>query len=189
MCTAAGLSSCHEPIRAEEALDRLRLGMHVMVREGSVRRELAEMAKLKDAGADLRRLCLVSDGLSPDGLLKDGYMESVVQKAIDYGFRPEDALRMVTLNIAEHFPLDHHIGAIAPAEARISSSFRISGPLRRKWLSAGAKLSPGTGNPLSGPDPMCFPKPPKTASGCRGPWLLRILAFQLKQAADPSTSA
>lgn len=111
---AAGVSSCHEPIRAEEALDRLRLGMHVMVREGSVRKELKEIAKLKDTGVDLRRLTLVSDGLSPSGIMEDGYMESIVQKAIDYGFKPEDAIRMATLNIAEHFSLDGRIGAIAP---------------------------------------------------------------------------
>jgi adenine deaminase len=112
--TAAGVSSCHEPIKANEALDRLRLGLHVMVREGSVRKELNEISKIKDAGVDLRRLTMVSDGLSPSGIIENGYMECIVQKAIDYGFKPEDAIRMATLNIAEHFSLDDRIGAIAP---------------------------------------------------------------------------
>lgn len=111
---AAGISSCHEPIKAREALDRLRLGIYVMVREGSVRRELAAMAELKDAGIDLRRMVLVSDGISALDLKKTGYMESIVQKAIDLGFRPEDAIRMATLNVAEHFSMDGQLGAIAP---------------------------------------------------------------------------
>ena len=160
---AAGVSSCHEPIRAEEALDRLRLGMHVMVREGSVRRELSEMAKLKDAGADLRRLCLVSDGMSPDGLLKDGYMESVVQKAIDYGFRPEDAIRMATLNIAEHFSLDNHIGAIAPgrdADILILPDIRTIAP---EVVISKGKIIARNGNPLVRPRSHVFSKAAKNS--------------------------
>lgn len=111
---ATGISSCHEPIKASEALDRLRLGIYVMVREGSVRRELEAMAEIKDAGIDLRRMILVSDGISAVDLKKTGYMESIVQKAINLGFRPEDTIRMATLNVAEHFSMDDQIGAIAP---------------------------------------------------------------------------
>ena len=53
---AAGVSSCHEPINAEQVLTRLRLGMHVMVREGSIRRDLEEISKIRQLGLDLRRL-------------------------------------------------------------------------------------------------------------------------------------
>jgi adenine deaminase len=109
-----GISSCHEPIRAEEVLERLRLGMHVMVREGGVRRDLEEIAKIKDMGVDLRRLILVSDSIGPGDLLEKGYMEYIVQKAIDCGFSPVTAIQMATLNVAEHFRLDHLIGGIAP---------------------------------------------------------------------------
>jgi len=111
---ATGISSCHEPIKAEEALQRLRLGLHVMIREGSIRRDLEEIAKLKDMSVNLRRLILVSDGIVPDELLKMGYMEYIVQKAIDCGFDPIAAVQMATLNPAEHFRLDHVVGGIAP---------------------------------------------------------------------------
>ncbi|MBW1889389.1 MAG: adenine deaminase [Deltaproteobacteria bacterium] len=111
---AAGVSSCHEPIKAHEVLDRLRLGIHVMVREGSIRRDLEEIAKIQVMGADLRRLILVTDGVHPVELLEKGYMEYVVQKAIDYGFEPVKAIQMATLNVAEHFCLDQVIGGIAP---------------------------------------------------------------------------
>jgi adenine deaminase len=113
---ANGISSCHEPITADQVLDRLRLGLHVMAREGAVRKDLKEIAAIKDRGIDLRRLILVSDSIAPDDLMENGYMETLVQKAIDYGFAPINAVQMATLNVAEHFSLDHLIGGIAPGK-------------------------------------------------------------------------
>ncbi len=111
---AAGVSSCHEPINAGEVIERLRMGIYVMAREGSIRRDLVEIVKIKDAGVDLRRLILSTDGVSPEDLVDKGYLEYVLQKAIDYGFDPITAIQMATLNVAEHFRLDHLIGGIAP---------------------------------------------------------------------------
>jgi len=111
---AAGISSCHEPINAAQVLERLRMGLHIMVREGSIRRDLAEIAKIKDTGIDLRRLILSTDGVDPRDLLEKGYMEFVLRKAIGHGFDPIAAIQMATLNVAEHFSLDGFIGGIAP---------------------------------------------------------------------------
>jgi len=111
---AMGPSSCHEPITSQEALERLRLGLWVMIREGSIRHDLAAVSKIKDAGVETRRLILVTDGITPQDLLEKGYMENVVQKAIDCGFNPVTAVQMATLNVAEHFSIDHQVGGIAP---------------------------------------------------------------------------
>ena len=111
---ATGITSCHEPIKADEVMQRLRLGIHVMAREGSIRRDLKEIAKISKTQVDLRRLILVTDGIHPNDLLEKGYMEYVVQKAIAYGFDPVAAIQMATLNVAEHFAVDHWIGGIAP---------------------------------------------------------------------------
>jgi adenine deaminase len=111
---ATGISSCHEPIKAQEALERLRLGLYVMIREGSIRRDLAEIAALKESGMTTQRMILVTDGLSPGELAEKGYMEFVVQKAIDCGFSPMEAIQMATLNPATHFNLEGIIGGIAP---------------------------------------------------------------------------
>ena len=111
---AAGISSCHEPIKADEVLQRLRLGIHVMAREGSIRRDLKEIAKIRTANVDLRRLVLATDGIHPSDLLDKGYMEYVVQRAIAYGFDPVVAVQMASLNVAEHFGVDQWIGGIAP---------------------------------------------------------------------------
>jgi adenine deaminase len=88
--------------------------MYVMVREGSVRRDLEAISEIKESGIDLRRLILVSDGLGPIDLIEKGGMEFVVQKAIDCGFDPIAAIQMATLNVAQHFGLDHLIGGLAP---------------------------------------------------------------------------
>src|SRR5262249_57538960 len=72
---AAGVESCHEPITAGEALERLRLGLHVMIREGSVRRGLEAVLALRHDGISLRRATLASDGIWPADLLTHGYMD------------------------------------------------------------------------------------------------------------------
>lgn len=109
-----GVSSCHEPITMDQALERLRMGLYVMAREGGVREDLEAISTIKDMGVDLRRLILVTDGVSPDFLMKNGTLEYVLQKAVNLGFDPVDAVRMVTLNVAEHFGIDHMVGGIAP---------------------------------------------------------------------------
>lgn len=111
---ASGMSSCHESIRIHEALDKLRLGMHVMIREGWIRQDLENLSGLASIGVDYRRLVLATDGVDAEYLHRYGHMAHVVQKAIDLGFPPIEAIRMATLNVAEHFGLDNLIGGVAP---------------------------------------------------------------------------
>jgi adenine deaminase len=111
-----GVSSCHEPITAEEARERLRLGLFVLIREGETRQELEAVSKIKDEGIDLSRLALSTDGLGPWQLMEKGYMDFVVQEAIDFGFDPITAIKMATINTAQHFAIDDFVGGIAPGK-------------------------------------------------------------------------
>ena len=113
---ATGVSSCHESITAEETLERLRLGIYVMAREGSIRSDLETIADIQDRGVDLRRLIISTDGVAPADLIDKGYMEHVLQRAIECGFDPVKAVQMATLNVAEHFGIDTVVGAIAPGK-------------------------------------------------------------------------
>ncbi|MFZ5633559.1 MAG: adenine deaminase [Bacillota bacterium] len=114
---AYGADACHEPITAEEVRERLRLGLATMIREGSVRRELEEViGPLAGMNLDLRRAILVSDGVWPGVLMRRGHMDYIVQKAIDLGLDPVEAIRMATLNVAEHFHLAGDLGGIAPGK-------------------------------------------------------------------------
>jgi len=110
---SSGISSCHESINTSDVLNRLKLGLYAMIREGDIRRELSNISEIGYINIDLRRCILVSDGLAPKTLIK-GYMNLILQKAIEVGFDPVKAIQMVTLNPAEHFRLDHLIGGIAP---------------------------------------------------------------------------
>ncbi|MFH0727374.1 MAG: adenine deaminase C-terminal domain-containing protein [Pseudomonadota bacterium] len=113
---ACGITSCHEPISAGEALERLRLGIYVMAREGSVRRDLKAISEIKDQPVDLRRLIISTDGIQPVALMENGYMDHVVRRAVGYGFDPVTALQMATINVAEHFRIDHLVGGIGPGK-------------------------------------------------------------------------
>jgi len=111
-----GVSSCHESVSADEVIEKLRLGVCTMIREGSIRKELDAIAKIKDLGLDLRRATLVTDGADPRDLADKGYLEHVVQRAIDAGFDPLVAVQMATLNVAEHFRLEGILGGISPGK-------------------------------------------------------------------------
>lgn len=111
---ALGVDSDHEPITPAEVLERLRLGLYVFVREGTIRRDLANVIAIKDQNVELRRIGLGTDGISPKELVKDGYLDFMVQKAIDLGLDPIKVFQMASLNVAEHFGLDDRLGGIAP---------------------------------------------------------------------------
>jgi adenine deaminase len=113
---STGVSSCHEPISVEEVRERLRLGLFVLIREGAVRRELEAIAQIKDDDAALNRLAIATDGIAPEQLISSGYMEFLVQKAINLGFDPIRAVQMATVNVARHFAIDDDIGGIAPGK-------------------------------------------------------------------------
>jgi adenine deaminase len=108
-----GITSCHEATTMEEALEKLRLGVYVMIREGWVRSELGELSRLKDSGVDERRLILVSDVFDPIMLYNEGYMDVVVRKAVKLGFTPMQAIKMATINAADYYGL-RYLGAVAP---------------------------------------------------------------------------
>ena len=111
-----GISSCHEPITADEVVERLRLGLFVLIREGEIRRDLEAIAPIKDENITFSRLAISTDGIGPWQLTTDGYMEFVVQKAIDLGFDPILAIQMATINVARRFGMDDFVGGIAPGK-------------------------------------------------------------------------
>jgi len=110
---AAGATSCHEAVSSEDVLSRLEMGYCVMLREGHVRKDLESIRPLIGK-IDLSRCTLATDGADPEFLLSEGYFTDVIQKAVEMGLEPIEAIRMATLNPAAHFGLDHLIGGIAP---------------------------------------------------------------------------
>ncbi|MGC1401296.1 MAG: adenine deaminase C-terminal domain-containing protein [Thermodesulfobacteriota bacterium] len=113
---AAGATSCHESTNPDEAIERLRLGMAVMVREGFVRSELKAVAPIARMGLDLRRLMLVSDVFHPAQLLQKKGMNDLLAQAVSFGFDPITAVQTVTRNVADYFGLKD-LGGIAPGKS------------------------------------------------------------------------
>jgi adenine deaminase len=114
--TCLGFSSDHEPVTEDEVIERLRLGYWVMIREGSVRRELQGVKGVFNKRLDFRRLALATDGVDPKTFVDEGYLDSSLKAALRLGVPPELAYQMVTINVAEHFRLDHQIGSLSPGK-------------------------------------------------------------------------
>ena len=110
---AAGISSDHESLTYEEALEKLRLGMKLMLREGSAAKCLENfLPRLLEEGISLENVFFVTDDKHPEDLLA-GYMDTIVRKAIALGLDPLDAISMCTINTARHYRIDHLVGSIS----------------------------------------------------------------------------
>jgi adenine deaminase len=155
---SSGVSSCHEPITAEEVRERLGLGLFVLIREGEIRRELEAISKIKEENIDFSRLALSTDGLGPWQLTSDGYMEFVVQKAINLGFSPILAIQMATINPARHFDIDDISGGIAPgkyADIVIIPDLRT---IRAEYVISNGRVVARNGELLVPPRKHRYPK-------------------------------
>jgi adenine deaminase len=109
---AAGVASDHECTTYEEALEKRRLGMWIMIREGSAARNLQSLLPLVlRYGPENCMLC--TDDREPHDLVADGHINDVVRKAVALGCPPENALVMASLHSARYHRLHHH-GAVAP---------------------------------------------------------------------------
>ncbi|MGA7670698.1 MAG: adenine deaminase, partial [Nitrolancea sp.] len=108
----SGMSSDHESTELEEAREKLRRGMMIMIREGSTEHNLLELLPLV-TDATYPRCCFASDDRDCATLLHDGHMDAVLRKAIGAGLDPIRAIRMATLSTAEYWRLPW-IGQVAP---------------------------------------------------------------------------
>lgn len=109
---AAGIGSDHECSTLEEAMEKRRLGMWVMLREGSAARNLVDLLPLvRELGPERCMFC--TDDREPVFLVDEGHIDQMLRVAVDHGIPAEDALVMATLNPAQYHRL-RHLGAIAP---------------------------------------------------------------------------
>lgn len=109
---AAGISSDHESTTVEEAREKLCRGLAVFLREATIARNLDDLLPLVNRRTE-RRVCLCTDDRMPADLLDEGSIDHLVRRAIAGGVDPITALRLATLNPAEHYRLDDR-GALAP---------------------------------------------------------------------------
>jgi adenine deaminase len=123
---AAGFSADHESITYEEALTRLRLGYHVILRNSSLRPDLDALVELVRSGQGSSRISLTSDGSGPLWLGEHGMVDGLVRTLVRADVPIPRAVAMATLNPATYLRLDEHLGGIAPgrcADIQIVAEF------------------------------------------------------------------
>lgn len=111
---AAGIGSDHECTTREEALEKLRRGMVIMIREASGARNLRDLLPLVTPETS-RRFMFVTDDRNPVHLLEEGHIDSMIRQAIALGMNPLLALQLASMNTAEYFGLRDR-GAVAPGK-------------------------------------------------------------------------
>ncbi|MFB4214012.1 adenine deaminase [Shouchella sp. JSM 1781072] len=109
-----GIENDHEAIKEEEALERIRKGFYVLMREGTATRDLEAILPVVTAH-NSRRFAFATDDKHLDDLVEEGSIDFHIRKAIRLGMDPLQAIQMGSLNAAECFQL-HTKGAIAPGK-------------------------------------------------------------------------
>ncbi|MCK9224222.1 MAG: adenine deaminase [Candidatus Muirbacterium halophilum] len=109
---AAGVTSEHECTTVEEALEKLRMGMYIMIREGSATKNLLDLMPLLNKFNE--RFCFFStDDRHPDDLIQEGHIDNMVKMLVIEQGNIVRAVRLASKNAAEYFGLKE-LGSIAP---------------------------------------------------------------------------
>ncbi|MCZ8497153.1 adenine deaminase [Priestia megaterium] len=108
----ANISTDHECVTAEEAIERIQRGMYVLIRQGSVAKDLKQLLPAVNE-RNARRFLFCTDDKHLDDLLTEGSIDYNVRFAIELGLDPLIAIQMASLNAAECYGLKDR-GAVAP---------------------------------------------------------------------------
>lgn len=111
---AAGIRTEHEATTAEEALEKLRKGMRVLIREGSVSKDLHALASIITE-RNSAYICLCTDDRNPLDIAEHGHLDYMIRTAISLGAEPLAVYRAASLSGAEAFGLKDR-GQIAPGK-------------------------------------------------------------------------
>ncbi|HEV2845627.1 MAG TPA: adenine deaminase [Thermoanaerobaculia bacterium] len=135
---AAGIHNDHECTSVEEAREKLRAGLTIFIREATTARNLRTLLPLVSPQTE-RRLCFCTDDRQPADLLEEGSVDHMVRIAIAEGIDPVVAIRMATLNPAEHYCLRDR-GAVAPGRRADLVVFSSLTAPRAEEVFRGGKL-------------------------------------------------
>jgi adenine deaminase len=108
----AGVRSDHESTELDEAREKLRLGLHILLREGSTERNLEHLLPLINS-QNFQNFSFATDDKLAGDLVNEGHIDHCVRKSIKLGLPPITALQIASINTARHYRL-RNFGAIAP---------------------------------------------------------------------------
>jgi len=114
---SSGILSCHEPINFDQVIERLRLGMWIMIREGSVRRDLKDIVTLVLSNKTYTdRLMFCSDGVDPADITRFGHIDHCIRESVKLGLNQIDAISMASKNCFDYYNMGKDLGGIAPGK-------------------------------------------------------------------------
>jgi len=138
---SSGILSCHEPIDYDQVVERLRLGMWIMMREGSIRRDLDKIIpSVLSHKTYLDRLMFCSDGVNPKDLLEFGLIDHCVRKSIALGMDKIDAISIASKNCFDYYNMGREYGGIGPGKMADILVFDDLDKLKPKKVFVGGKL-------------------------------------------------
>lgn len=149
---AAGVTSDHECSCLNEALEKLRGGQEIMIREGTAAHNLKALLPLFAAPYN-RRCMLVTDDRHPGDLLRGGHIDAIIREAVALGADPLAAIRMGSLNAAQYWGLTG-LGAVA---AGYKADFLVLSDLERFTVESvykGGRLVAQNGVAVRRPAPL-----------------------------------
>jgi adenine deaminase len=137
---AAGISTDHECVTLDEALEKIGLGMKILIREGSAARNFNALASLVDSHPDRCMLC--SDDKHPDTLV-EGHVDGLVRRALARGSDLFDVLQVATVNPVRHYGLP--VGLLQPGDradfVEVDDLERLA--IRRVFVAGGLAAADG----------------------------------------------
>ncbi len=112
---SSGISDDHECVNVDELLSRLRVGMKVLIREGSTERNLDELISgVLRKGLGIENLMFCTDDKHAGEIREEGHINFNVNRAIALGMDPIKAIQIATINAAKHFRMEDELGSITP---------------------------------------------------------------------------
>ncbi len=138
---SSGILSCHEPIDFDQVIERLRLGMWIMMREGSIRRDLDKIIpNILAHRTYIDRLMFCSDGLNPKDLEEFGHIDHCIRESVKLGLDYIDAIAIATKNCYDYYNMGRDYGGIAPGKMADIVVFDDLNKLKPKRVFVGGKL-------------------------------------------------
>lgn len=161
--STGGRCSCHETTTKEEAVEKLRQGVYLFMREGSTQRNMAECIRaVTEEGMDSRRCILATDDMVAKDLEILGHMNEIIKRTIKEGVNPVEAIQMATINPATYFNLDE-VGVLAPGKIADIAVIEDLKSMRVEGVFIDGKLVAANGELLMDLPKYTYPKEVKSS--------------------------
>ncbi len=156
----AGIHSDHESMSAAEAREKLMAGLHLMIREGTTAKNLAELSRVVTP-ANSHRCFFCTDDRSARDLIQEGHIDAILRRAVAAGIPPVTALQMATNNAPYYFRIPRRTGAVAVGYAADLVVFDDLKRFEARMVFKGGRLVARDGELAA----RCRPKHPPAQAG------------------------